>query len=153
MPLLCCMKNTWGRPQRKREKRDDYQLSKDGLEFRVAILPLIKWAAKREGWNPESPDPSFSSAPYMIYNIGNSHPVKLTSFIEAIEKALGKKARWQMMPMQPGDVPATYANVDDLSPEVGIASGREQTRPSPERAILGAGAARRYDHDGHVAGR
>ncbi len=67
-----------------------------------------------EGWNPESPDPSFSSAPYKIYNIGNSSPVKLTSFIEAIEKALGKKTEWKMMPMQAGDVQKTWADVSSL---------------------------------------
>jgi UDP-glucuronate 4-epimerase len=68
----------------------------------------------REGWNPESPDPSFSSAPYRIHNIGNSSPVKLTSFIEAIEQALGKKAQRKMMPIQPGDVEKTWADVDSL---------------------------------------
>ena len=59
-----------------------------GIERMVSHPPV-----KGEGWNPESPDPSFSSAPYKIHNIGNSNPVKLTDFIEAIEKALGKKAR------------------------------------------------------------
>jgi len=67
-----------------------------------------------EDWKADSPDPSFSSAPYKIHNIGNSCPVKLTTFIEAIEKALGKKAEWQMMPIQPGDVERTWADVDSL---------------------------------------
>lgn len=67
-----------------------------------------------EGWEPESPDPAISSAPYKLHNIGNSNPVKLTTFIEAIEKALGKKAEWQMMPMQPGDVEKTWADVSSL---------------------------------------
>ena len=67
-----------------------------------------------EGWEPESPDPSYSSAPYKIYNIGNSKPVKLTYFIEAIEKATGKKAKWEMMPIQPGDVERTWADVSSL---------------------------------------
>jgi UDP-glucuronate 4-epimerase len=65
-------------------------------------------------WDPASPDPSFSSAPYRIHNIGNSSPVKLTDFIEAIEKALGKKAEWNMMPIQPGDVEKTWADVTSL---------------------------------------
>jgi len=65
-------------------------------------------------WDPESPDPSFSSAPYKIHNIGNSNPEKLTDFIEAIEKALGKKAKKQMMPIQPGDVEKTWADVSSL---------------------------------------
>ncbi len=73
-----------------------------------------KGQVKGEEWQPESPDPSFSSAPYKIHNIGNSSPVKLTDFIEAIEKALGKKAEWQMMPIQPGDVERTWADVDSL---------------------------------------
>jgi len=67
-----------------------------------------------EGWDPEKPDPSISSAPYRIHNIGNSSPVKLTSFIKAIEKALGKKAEWQMKPLQPGDVERTWADVSSL---------------------------------------
>lgn len=69
---------------------------------------------KGEGWEPESPDPSFSSAPYKIHNIGNSNPVKLTDFIEAIEKAVGKKAEWEMMPIQAGDVERTWADVSSL---------------------------------------
>ena len=65
-------------------------------------------------WSGTQPDPSTSSAPYKIYNIGNNDPVKLMDFITAIEKALGKKIQKNMMPLQAGDVPATYANVDDL---------------------------------------
>jgi UDP-glucuronate 4-epimerase len=80
-----------------------------GIE-RMVSHPHIKG----EGWNAESPDPSFSSAPYKLHNIGNSSPVKLTSFIEAIEKALGKKAEWQMMPIQAGDVEKTWADVSSL---------------------------------------
>jgi UDP-glucuronate 4-epimerase len=69
---------------------------------------------EKAGWNPAAPDPSFSSAPYRIHNIGNSSPVKLTSFIEAIEKSLGKKAQRKMMPIQPGDVEKTWADVNSL---------------------------------------
>ena len=65
-------------------------------------------------WSGENPDPSTSSAPYQIYNIGNNNPVKLMDFIEAIEIALDKKIEKNMMPIQAGDVPATYANVDGL---------------------------------------
>jgi UDP-glucuronate 4-epimerase len=65
-------------------------------------------------WSGKAPDPSSSSAPYKIYNIGNNKPVKLMDFIQAIENALGKTIEKNMMPMQAGDVPATYANVDDL---------------------------------------
>lgn len=65
-------------------------------------------------WTGQSPDPSCSKSPYKIYNIGNSSPVKLMDFIEAIETALGKPAEKNMMPIQPGDVPATWADVSDL---------------------------------------
>ena len=65
-------------------------------------------------WSGSQPGPSTSSAPYKIYNIGNNNPVKLMDFITAIENALGKKIQKNMMPLQAGDVPATYANVDDL---------------------------------------
>lgn len=65
-------------------------------------------------WLGEYPEPSTSSAPYQIYNIGNNNPVKLMDFIKAIENALGKEIPKKMMPLQAGDVPATYADVADL---------------------------------------
>ncbi len=66
------------------------------------------------------PDPSSSNiAPYKIYNIGNSNPVKLMDYIEGIENALGKKAKKEFLPMQPGDVPNTYADVSDLVRDIG----------------------------------
>jgi len=65
-------------------------------------------------WSGKNPDPSSSIAPYKVYNIGNSKPVKLLDFIEAIEVALGKKAIKNFLPMQAGDVPATWADVGDL---------------------------------------
>ncbi len=65
-------------------------------------------------WTGKTPDPSCSKAPYKVYNIGNSSPVKLMEFIEAIEQALGKTAQKNMLPIQPGDVPATWADVSDL---------------------------------------
>jgi len=67
-----------------------------------------------ETWSAKAPDPASSKAPYKIYNIGNNAPVRLMDFVEAIEEALGKKAIKRFLPLQPGDVPATYANVDDL---------------------------------------
>lgn len=70
-------------------------------------------------WDPLSPDPSSSSAPYRIYNIGNSSPVKLTDFIDAIENAVGSKAIRQMMPIQPGDVEKTWADVSALKKDYG----------------------------------
>lgn len=70
-------------------------------------------------WTGKDPNPSTSKAPYQVYNIGNNNPVQLMDFIEAIEKALGKEAEKNMMPIQPGDVPATYANVQDLIDNLG----------------------------------
>ena len=71
-------------------------------------------ARPNPNWKATAPDPGTSPAPYKIYNIGNSSPVKLLDFIDAIEKALGKSARKNFMPIQPGDVPATWADVQDL---------------------------------------
>ena len=70
-------------------------------------------------WSGVTPEPSSSRAPYQLYNIGNSAPVKLTKFIEAIENKLGKKAEKIMMPMQPGDVFKTYADVSALKTDLG----------------------------------
>ncbi len=70
-------------------------------------------------WSGKQPDPSSSKAPYKIYNIGNNNPVKLMDFIEAIEKKLGKKAKKNMLPLQMGDVPSTYADVKDLVEDLG----------------------------------
>ncbi len=67
-----------------------------------------------KSWSGTAPDPSSSPAPYKVYNIGNSSPVKLMDFIEAIEETLGKKAKKNLLPLQPGDVPATWADVKDL---------------------------------------
>ena len=73
-----------------------------------------KPAVPDPGWNPENPDPAASAAPYRLYNIGNSNPVRLTDFIDAIEQALGKKAVREMQPIQPGDVEKTWADVSAL---------------------------------------
>ncbi|WP_026943303.1 NAD-dependent epimerase [Helicobacter rodentium] len=70
-------------------------------------------------WSGKAPNPHSSKAPYKIYNIGNNNPVKLMDFIEAIEKELGMVAKKNMLPLQPGDVPATYANVEDLVSDLG----------------------------------
>ena len=70
-------------------------------------------------WQGEKPDPSTSKAPYKVYNIGNNNPVKLMDFIKAIEKKLGIEAQKEMLPIQPGDVPATFANVEDLVENLG----------------------------------
>ena len=70
-------------------------------------------------WTGKSPDPASSKAPYKVYNIGNSSPVNLMDFIEAIEESIGKKAIKELMPIQAGDVPVTWADVSDLENELG----------------------------------
>ena len=71
-------------------------------------------------WSGDNPDPGTSAAPYRVYNIGNNNPVELMYLIETLEKALGKTAERNFMPIQPGDVPATWADVDALSQDVGF---------------------------------
>ena len=84
------------------------------------VVRVIKHPAEpNPQWSGLLPDPSTSKAPYQLYNIGNSHPVKLTEFISAIEKKLNKTAEKIMMPMQPGDVYKTYADVTDLQSNLG----------------------------------
>jgi len=76
-------------------------------------------AAPAAGWSGERPDPATSYAPWRIFNIGNNQPVKLMRYIEVLEQCLGKKARLDLLPMQPGDVPATFADVGELQQAVG----------------------------------
>ncbi len=71
-------------------------------------------------WNGDEPDSATSYAPYKIYNIGNNNPVELMTFISVLEDCLGLKAVKNLLPLQPGDVPATYADIDDLSKDVGF---------------------------------
>ena len=71
-------------------------------------------------WNSDQPDPGTSLAPYRIYNIGNNQPVELLHLIDVVERSLGCKAEKNMLPIQPGDVPATFADVDDLIRDVGF---------------------------------
>ena len=79
------------------------------------VMRVIDSPSKPDpSWTGEKPNPSSSVAPYKIYNIGNSNPVKLMDFINAIEAALSLKAEINFLPLQPGDVPSTWANVDDL---------------------------------------
>ena len=70
-------------------------------------------------WSGLNPDPGTSKAPFKLYNIGNNSPVKLMDFINALEEVLGKTAEKKMLPMQPGDVPATWADVKDLVEDLG----------------------------------
>jgi UDP-glucuronate 4-epimerase len=84
------------------------------------IRTLDHTAEPNLSWSGDKPDPGTSSAPARIYNIGNHQSVELLHFIEVLEKALGKKAEKKLMPLQPGDVPATFADIDDLSRDVGF---------------------------------
>jgi UDP-glucuronate 4-epimerase len=77
-------------------------------------------AAPNPAWNGDTPDPGTSKAPYRLYNIGNNNPVELLYLIEVLEDCLGRKAEKKFLPMQPGDVPATYADVEDLTRDVGF---------------------------------
>ena len=77
-------------------------------------------AAADSGWNSDAPDPAASFAPYRIYNIGNNQPVNLMRYIEVLEQCLGRKAQLEMLPMQPGDVQATFADVTELGKATGF---------------------------------
>ncbi|WP_413935753.1 NAD-dependent epimerase [Nitrospira sp. BLG_1] len=84
------------------------------------IRTLDHPATANPSWSGERPDPGTSSAPARIYNIGNHQPVELLDLIGVLEQALGKKAEKRLLPIQPGDVPATYADIDDLTNDVGF---------------------------------
>jgi UDP-glucuronate 4-epimerase len=83
------------------------------------VSALGRVAAPDPDWDSDDPDPARSSAPFRLYNIGNSQPVELMRYIEVLEDTLGRKAEKNMLPMQPGDVPDTFADVEDLISEVG----------------------------------
>ena len=96
----------------------DFTYIDDIVEGVVRVANNI--ATGNPKWNGDNPDPGTSNAPYKLYNIGNNNPVELLYLIEILENALGKKAKKNYMPIQPGDVPATYADVDDLTRDVGF---------------------------------
>ena len=102
---------------RGRMKRD-FTYIDDIIEGVVRVMDLIP--EPNAGWSGDSPDPGTSFAPYKIYNIGNNNPVELMRFIETLENVLGVKAEKNLLPIQPGDVPATFADVDDLVRDVGF---------------------------------
>jgi len=102
----------YGRMQR------DFTFIDDIVEGVVRVMDKIPRGNPE--WSGAHPDPGTSYAPYKIYNIGNNNPVELLYFIEVLENCLGKKAVKNLLPMQAGDVPATYADVDDLMQEVGF---------------------------------
>jgi UDP-glucuronate 4-epimerase len=83
------------------------------------IRTLDNTATGNPDWNGKTPDPGTSKAPWRVYNIGNQSPVELLDYIETLENALGKKAQKELLPLQPGDVPDTYADVEALVADVG----------------------------------
>jgi UDP-glucuronate 4-epimerase len=96
----------------------DFTYIDDIVEGVVRVM--VRLAEPNPKWRGDDPDPGTSYAPYKVYNIGNNNPVELLEFIEVIENALGRKARKVFRDLQPGDVPATYADVDDLIADVGF---------------------------------
>jgi len=84
------------------------------------VRTLDRTPEANPAWSGDAPDPGSSYAMYKLYNIGSNNPVELLDMIRALEDALGMKAQKRMLPMQPGDVPATYADVDDLMRDVGF---------------------------------
>jgi UDP-glucuronate 4-epimerase len=97
--------------------RRDFTYIDDIVEGIIRVLD--KPATSNLNWDSNNPDPSSSIAPYSVYNIGNNNPVELMDYIEALESSLGKKAEKELLPLQPGDVPDTYADVDDLVKDFG----------------------------------
>jgi len=96
--------------------RRDFTYVEDIVEGVVRTMDHT--AEPNEDWDAADPDPGTSMAPYRIYNIGNQQPVELMRYIEVLEECLGRKAEKNMLPLQPGDVPDTYADTSDLVKDV-----------------------------------
>ena len=96
--------------------RRDFTYIDDIVEGIIRVLDNI--AQPNSDWNGQTPDSATSPAPWRIYNIGNQQPVELMTYIETLEKYLGKTAQKNLLPLQPGDVPDTFANVEDLVKDV-----------------------------------
>ena len=96
--------------------RRDFTYIDDIVEGVIRVLDRIP--GPNPEWSGDVPDSATSTAPYQLYNIGNNNPVELMRYIEVLEECLGKKAEKNMLPLQPGDVPATYADVSDLVRDV-----------------------------------
>jgi UDP-glucuronate 4-epimerase len=97
--------------------RRDFTYIDDIVEGIIRVID--RPASPNKNWDSNNPDPATSSAPYRIYNIGNNNPVELMDYIESLETSLGKTTEKELLPLQPGDVPDTYADVDDLVEEFG----------------------------------
>ncbi len=99
--------------------RRDFTYVDDIVEGIVRLSDHV--ATPNANWDGANPDPATSRAPYRVYNIGSSRPIELLRYIEVLEECLGRKAQKTMLPMQPGDVPDTFADVSDLVEDVGYA--------------------------------
>jgi UDP-glucuronate 4-epimerase len=125
----------WGRPDMalfkftrailEGEPIDVYNFGKHRRDFTYiddivegVVLTLDKVATANASWNSESPDPASSKAPYRLYNIGSNNPIELMRYIEILEQCLGKVAEKNLLPLQSGDVPATYADIEALITDV-----------------------------------
>jgi len=97
--------------------RRDFTYIDDIVEGIVRVLD--RPALPNLDWDSNNPDSASSSAPYRIYNIGNNNPVNLMDYIKALEISLGKTSKKELLPLQPGDIPDTYADIDDLVKEFG----------------------------------
>ena len=96
--------------------RRDFTYVDDVVE---SVVRLVERAPSGNAqWSGDAPDPGSSQAPWRVYNIGNNNPVELMEVVRLLEESIGKKAKRELLPMQPGDVPATYADVDDLMRDV-----------------------------------
>ena len=154
MPMPTCLRfftvyGPWGRPDmamwlfvdaimrgrpiqlfNNGQMRRDFTYIDDVVEAVVRLVP--RPPAPNPAWSGDAPDPATSRAPWRIYNIGNSKPVEVLEVVRLIEQAVGKPAIREMLPMQPGDVPATYADVSALErmvgfrPDTAIADGIER---------------------------
>ena len=96
----------------------DFTYIDDIVEGIIRVADRV--AAGNRAWTGDTPDPGSSRAPYKLYNIGNNNPVELLYLIEVLEDCLGRKAIKRLRPMQPGDVPATFADVSDLARDAGF---------------------------------
>src|SRR5712691_7446775 len=97
----------------------DFTYIDDVVESVVRIMNVIPTPDPE--WSSDKPSPNTSKAPFRLYNVGNEQPVELTEVIALLERALGKKAKRNLLPMQPGDVPATFADTADLAKVTGFA--------------------------------
>ena len=99
------------------QHRRDFTYIDDIVEGVIRVLDRV--AAPNPDWSGAAPDSASSTAPYRLYNIGNNRPVELTHYIQVLEQCLGRQARKNLLPLQAGDVPDTYADVTDLTQDTG----------------------------------